>query len=448
MRFHLKHILTSPKTVFALLLLLLSSVALSIFIPQEFSTPPAQLTLWQQAHPTWLPIIQRFDLARLFTAPWFAALLFIFLLSLTITTYDQFRHAYKKMFSISAPMPPPTNQLSPTADHFEAQISAAALHSTLKRAGYWKLADTDGGNRYVKHPWGYWGLTLLHLGILITIAGALLLVATQKEGVLRLTEGETHTPNSPWLYEDHGLLAPSFRLPAAVRLEQFTPEFWNKGGVKSITSNLIFISPNGQAAPLTTTTGSILQHQGLRIYQEKTFGNNFHLLLTDRTGITGELILDMESPTSLTKASYGNFDFQEIPYHLKAKSYADAAKTNLASNNPLLVVRLFANNQLIDELSLTKGEHGDLGPYAVKLMGVTQWTGFIFWEKTGMPGIFWGIFIFSLGALLYYFTIPRELYCQKRDGGYRLRWKCPRFRDHYLEEYCSVRQRLQGLKNP
>ena len=447
MRFQPKHFLTSPKTVFTLLFLLLCSIALSILIPQEFSTPPAQLALWQQTHPAWLPIIKRFDLSRLFTSPWFGSLLFLFLLSLTITTYDQFRISYQKMFGTHALLSQKT-YLPPSAEQFEAKISAETLHTTLKQAGYRKLAERDDASRYVKHPWGYWGLTLLHWGLLITIGASLLLVATQKEGVLRLTEGITRTPDSPWLFEDHGLFAQSLRLPVAVRLDDFTPEFWNKGGIKSITSNLIFISPSGESTRLTTTTGSVLQHKGFQVYQKNTFGNNFHILLTDPAGSSGEIVLDMESPTTLSKASYGNFTFQEIPYHFKAKYFADAAGKALASSDPLLVVRLFSNQRLVDELSLQKGGHGTLGPYDVKLFKVTQWTDLIFWEKTGMPGIFLGIFIFSLGGLLYYFTIPRELYCEREADAYRFRWKCSRFKDHYLEEYRSIREHLQGIGLP
>lgn len=444
MRFQPKHFLTAPKTVFTLLLLLLCSIILSIFIPQEFSTPPAQLALWQQSHPTWLPLVKRLHLAKLFTAPWFVAILVLFLLSLTITTYDQCRIAYRKISGSDIALPRPGT----ASDHFEAHVSAERLRTILNQAGFRKRAASNDISRYVKHPWGYWGLALLHLGILITIIAALLLVATQKEGVLRLTEGATHTPNSPWLFEEHGFLSQHFRLPDAVRLNRVTPEFWSNGGVKSITSNLTLIAPDGRTTSLLTTTGSIQQHKNLRIYQEKSFGNNFHLLLTDITGTTGEIVLDLESPTTLAKASYGNFDFKGIPYHFKAKYYADAAGKTLTSNNPLLVVRLVANGRLIDELTLKKGEHGTLGPYDVKLTGVTAWAGFIFWQKTGMPGIFWGILIFSLGGLLYYFTIPRELSCQKREDGYRLFWKCSRFRDHYQEEYHSIRKRLQAMERP
>lgn len=446
MRFSPKHLLTAPKTVVGLLLLLLCSVILSTVIPQEFSTPASSLALWREAHPFWQPIIQKFALDRLFTSPWFAGLLFLLLISLAVTTYDQVQVSYKKMFDGNIRHRQEGSTLAATAEQFEVFSHEKTIASALKEAGYYKIGRKDTADRFLKHPWGYWGLPLLHLGLFVTIAAALLLVATQKEGVLRLSEKETHTPTSPWLYEDYGLFAKSFILPVAVRLESVVPEFWSEGGLKNISSNLVFIKPSGQTTEMTTSTGSILQYNGLRIYQENEFGTNFHLLLTDRAGNKGIVVLDIASPTTLDKASYGNFDFQEIPYHIKAKYYADAAGKTLSGNNPLLVIRLLAGNEVRGELSLRRGESGPLGPYEAKLVEITRWTGLIFWEKTGMPGIFGGIFIFSLGSLLYYFTIPREMYCQKLGNGYRLSWRCSRFRDHYREEYRALRERLQGTE--
>jgi len=446
MRFQPKHFLTAPKTAFALLLLLLGSVILSTVIPQKFSTPQPKLTLWQDAHPAWLPIIEKFALDRVFTAPWFAALLFLLLISLAITTHDQLQVAQKNLFGKKARRRHEGEKFNPTAEQFEIYLPEKKIHSALKQAGYYKIGKNNNTNRYLKHPWGYWGLSLLHLGLFITIAAALLLVATQKEGVLRLSEKETHTPTSPWLFEDHGLFAQSFILPVAVRLESVIPEFWSEGGFKNISSNLIFIEPSGQTTRITTSTGSILQYNGLRIYQESKFGTNFHLLLTDRDGRKGKIVLDLASPTTLAKASYGNFDFQEIPYHIKAKYYADAAGKTLTSNNPLLFVRLLADNRVSGEVALRMGESGPLGPYEAKLVAITHWTGLIFWDKTGMPGIFGGIFIFSLGTLLYYFTIPREFYCRESEHGYQLIWKCSRFRDHFQDEYNSIKARLQGME--
>ncbi|MFH1020809.1 MAG: cytochrome c biogenesis protein ResB [Pseudomonadota bacterium] len=397
-----KRYLLSRKTVLALLLLLFFSVVLSYAVPQQFSTPPELFAKWQKAHQAWLPATEFLGLHRLFTAPWFVALLFCFLVSLAVTTIEQLRLAQTKTFGTGAA-------------HLE------------------------------KHPWGYWGKFLLHLGILLTVASSLGIAATEKRGIARLEEGETLLPGSPWLFEEHGLLTGPLRLEESLLLDRVTPEFWPQGGVKNVTSEVLFIAPgSGEASSRTIAFAPILKHKGLRIYQEKNFGTAFHVMLTGEAGQQGVMVLDMPSPFAHGEASYGNFDFAEIPYRIKAKYYADAGQKTLAGDNPLLVIRLVDNtNTVTGELSLKKGGGGRLGPYQARLVEVKKWAGFIFLDTPFIPGVFLGFFIFILGAVLTYVTIPREFYCQRWDEGFRLLRKGPGWPRHSMAAYEAVMKRLK-----
>ena len=98
----IKHNLRSRKIVLSLMCLLFFGVVLSYLIPQRFSTPENVYTKWEEAHQNWLSLIAFFDLDHLFTAPWFAVILFAFLVSLALVTVDQFRIAASKTFGIGA----------------------------------------------------------------------------------------------------------------------------------------------------------------------------------------------------------------------------------------------------------------------------------------------------------------------------------------------------------
>ena len=53
---------------------------------------------WQERNPFWVPWVERLGLDHVYSTPWFAALLFVFLFSLGISTYEQIKISTKKTF--------------------------------------------------------------------------------------------------------------------------------------------------------------------------------------------------------------------------------------------------------------------------------------------------------------------------------------------------------------
>jgi len=401
------------------------------------------LVKWRDGHQAWLGLIDFLRLHRLFTAPWYLVLLFLFMVSLGFSTLDQFGISFGKTFaSVSGPRA--TNE----SNSFTVALSKQDLTKRLRRQGYIKVGNNSDAVRYVKHPWGYWGIFLLHLGLLIVVASSLLVTATRKQGVIRLAEGEIHRPAQPWLYEEHGLFVAPLKLPESVRLLRLTPEYGKDDNLKKLQSAVNFVSAQGLVNQQVIATDSILNYQGLRIYQKADFGNDFHLIFSARGERKGRAVIDLVAPLAKDKASYGDFDFVGLPYHLMAKYYADAEKKSLLSDNPLLTIRLLDKDRIVGELSLTSGARGKLGPYQVQLAKVKRWTYFIFIDTCGMNGVFLGFFIIILGGMLGYFTIPRELYgMRKNDGSLRMFWRVTKFNSLYQHEFEMIKSMLIMLED-
>lgn len=434
-----KRHLTSKRFVLVLMVLLFSAILLSLAIPQRFSAPAEEFAQWQNDHQAWLPMVEFLGLHRLFTAPLFVVLLALFLLSLAITTQEQFIRARMRTFGLGA-------DGAAGLEPVDLDLSAQEIKKRITGEGYLKVAEKEGVARYVKHPWGHWGLFFLHLGMLIAVASSLLVASTEKRGALRMIEGEIHTPASPWIYEERGLFAGPFILPEALHLRRVTPEFWPQGNIKNIRSEAHFISPEGRTSRQTIAITPILTYRGVRFQHENRFGNAFYLLFTDQDGTEVGVIVDIDNPQEKEKASYGNFDFVEIPFHIKAKYFADVDKKTLISDNPLLVLRLLsAKQEIVGELALQRGGRGALGPYQVELVQVKRWASFVALDSQGIPGVFLGFFIIVLGVALNYFTIPREFRCEKREEGFRLTWKGRRYQQLYQQEYEIIMERLKGL---
>lgn len=444
----IKKYLRSRKIVLSLILFLFFSVLLSYLIPQQFSTPKEIYLKWQEAHQAWLPLIDFLDLDHLFTASWFAVILFAFFVSLALATYDQLRVCRKKTSGngLATPLSFSASINKELKNLLSLDLSEHEITKVLLRAGYFKVEQGGSSNRYVKHPWGYWGNFFLHLGILVVIASSLMIVLTEKRGVLRILEGEMHLPQGPWLHEDNGLLAGSFVLPEAFRLDKVQLDLDGKGDFAGLKSAVSFISPQGVTTPKVIDVDENVGYGRVRIFQQNVFGNVFYLELSNRNGEKKGIIIDIKSPFKKDQAGYGEFNFEGIPFTIKAKYFADADKKTLKSDNPLLILKLLDDGKAIGRLSLQKGWNGGrLGPYGAELLRVTRWTEVTFVETTGMAGIFFGFFIIVLGSTLNYFTIPREIHCQKNKKGFLVQWKGTKFTRSYSDEGPKIIERLKRL---
>jgi cytochrome c biogenesis protein len=368
---------------------------------------------------------------------WFAILLSLFMVSLTISTVEQIKRSSQKTFG---------EGVGQGGNKTTTKVPTEELKKIIKCAGYMKVAEKDTLIRFVKHPWGYWGSVLLHLGIVIAIGSSLLIVLTQKRGLLQLVEGETFIPGSPWFVEENGVFAGSFVLPEAVKLEKVKPEFWETDELKQLSTVISFIDNQGGIKKNVLAVNQTIHYGGLRIYQSQRFGNAFFVEFEDTGGGKKGVILQIESPDKRNKPSYGNFAFETVPYHVKAKYFEDAEKKTMESANPLLVMRLVDKGTILGELPLRTGEVGQVGPYTARLVAVKRWAGIIFVDITGIGGVFFGFFIIILGSGLTYFMTPRELYFVKDGDQTLVVWKASRFENLYRDEFDKIRGALERLQ--
>ncbi len=424
----LKDRLLSRASTLSLIVVILSAVLAATLIPQWFLASSAQVEAWRAANRDLLPLVDALGLHHVFTTPWFAGLILLASFSLLLSTSAQFRTAWRQTFAHPKGI-----------DQGAVQVNGPVeeLAVALGKRGYLRMA---GGERlrYVKHPWGYWGNFLLHVGMLVTIAASLYIALTDQRGMLYITEGEVLAPGAPWVSEAHGVLAGSLVMPEAVRLDRLDLQFNPNTTVDRVASELSFLSVTGAVAKELVAINSILFHQGLRIYQNSTYGDAFTVEFTDAAGNAHLEKLRIPHPPRIDKAGYEEFELPWSPYGLSTKYYADAANVSMNSPNRLLVLRLMEKEREIARVALKPGENGVLGDLRVRLAKVEKWSSLIFVNVTGMPVIFLGFCIMVLGGLIHYCTPPREVLIGRTGGGYLLTWKAARFAEFYQDEYQSI----------
>lgn len=431
----LKRFFLSRTTVITLIVLMLGAVLLGYFFPQRFLTSPAELDAWQLANPRLAPLWRALALDHVYTSPWFALLLLLFLVSLLFSTWQQFLLTLRRM-----------REGGGGGASFETAASPEQLAAMVRSAGYRQVGGVPGGEfRFVRHPWGYWGNFLLHLGMVVSIASSLVILLCEKRAVAHLLEGEIHSPGSQWLQEERGLLAGRLRLPESVRLDRVKADFYPNDNLKQLVTDFSFLGPGGAATPLSMQINRSRNYRGIRIFQGRSFGKAFYVTFTRGAEEYREIFM-IDHPRDRNTASYKNFTLTWLPYEVKTKYYADAERKSIDSLTPLFAVRLMDGEKVVGEVSLKPGETGRLGDYTAQLVAVERWGGIIVIDTPGMGGIFAGFFILCIGGALSYFCPPREFTVVAGDGVCRVSWRASRFERLYREEFEAIEQRLTPLQ--
>ena len=435
----MKRFFLSRTTIITVLLLSLAGVLLSALFPQRVSTSLAELQQWQQHHPVFWRWGTTVGLDHVYTTPWFAVVLCLGFISLVLSTIEQGKIALRKSLSVAGYSDGAAIQVRTPDD---------LLAKALVRRGYLPVCRGDI-LKYVRHPWGYWGNFLLHLGMTVAIAASLYIALTQNRGAANLVEGEVHTAADPWAGSDRGMLAAGPLLAVPVRLDSVRPELWPDYRVKDISSDLTFLSADNRSESRTVGVNTLLHYRGFHLYQSPDFGHAFFLEFSCRDGRKDRQILQLPFPNSLEKPGYNDFtlNLPDGTFPLKAKYLVDAEKRSWDRGTPLLTLRLLADSgEIAGQVSLKSGEEGMLGPYRVRVLRVVKWTQITFVDIAGMPLVFAGFLIIIMGASLQYFTPPREIFVRREGDVCLLIWRATRFDRFYQDEFAEILDSLRSME--
>ncbi len=431
----IKRFLLSRKTVITLIVLLLLFVLISYVIPQRFNSSNLEINRWLSEHPYLSPAVERLGLDHVYTTPWFAGVLALFLLSLFFSSYEQVRMALKKTFK--------TGVASGVLSH-EVRNNEKNINSVLVGSGYRRIRGNRSIKRFVKHPWGYWGGALFHLGLSISILASLVVVLTEKRGLVYLVEGEAFQPGKRWDLVSTGLLGGELKLPFTVLMKRVKPEFWDTDDLKQVTTEIRLIGDNGAFTDASIAINNTMNYKGFKIYQGKVFGHAFFVEFQEEGGVGFKTMLLIKIPPKRNMPSYEDFSPPDFPYVVQAKYFTDVSRAVMDGPNPELTLRLLKGREILGKTTLTVGQEGTLGNYRIRLFDVRRWASIIFVKSKGMPGVFLGFFVIILGGIFYYFTPPREIYVKPvEDGIFVLTWRCSRFRDEYVEEFDMIKERIE-----
>lgn len=225
--------LTSMRTACVLLVLLaLTAIPGSVLPQRGVSSNPSSVTNFYLEHPTIAPWFDRLSLFNVYSAPWFAAIYVLLLVSMTGCVVPRSAQLWRD-FRAETPVGP--RRLSREADHrivpvddADAALGAAADHLRARR---FRVAYADGEVRAEKGRWRELGNLVFHVSLLVLLFG----IAGGKlfgyEGRVALVEGtsfanvsSSYDALNPGPWTDLSALE-----PLELKLDDFTAEFESEG---------------------------------------------------------------------------------------------------------------------------------------------------------------------------------------------------------------------------
>ena len=434
MPMRLKKWLLKRSVVLGLIILVALSLTLANILPQRGVLEGNSVNPRTVSSPELSLLIRWLGLDHIVTTVWFALLSAFFVFSLLLSTYDQFQNVRKRIRAV------------PPVARGDEQVLTVGIDDFLKglrSEGYRLVAGNAGSDRFLKMTCGYWGSFLLHLGITLTVLFSLVYILTEHRVIIRVVQGDRGNIGDLIYAERRGSLPAGLSLPKSVILKKINPVFWDNDQIKSLSSELLFYDQHEMPTRISIGINDKGKYNGFTVYQRSTYGNIFLVEFSDGNGpFLMPLYLPM--PKNRDSAGYGNFEVGDGRFRLKAKYFADAAKKEMISDNPLLVLRLYDGEKMLEETPLMKNGAGSLGPYTVHLVSIGWWEELLVEGSRGMGGIFLGFLVLLSGGVLGFFAVPREVLIYKGPKGYTFRWHAANFTDFYREEGERIQSYARG----
>ncbi len=422
--------LTSRRTSIALMAFVAFFGALGAWIPQSSLGNTAALAIWRQKNPLVARIADALGLYAIFESWWFLAALAIFAVALAIATFRLIRAA--GTYWRGAGRAPRT--LLPDAS-VDPIIERAQQAGYRTRAGF--RVRTEAPGRYVldRRGFGVWASSVLHVGMLLSLVWAALLLGTTTGAIADFSLTEVREPGMQYYAVEDATDPPELGVPW--RFDGMDVTTWSSGVPKEVSATLSFY--DGAAwIERTTSVNHPLRIKGHTIYtQPGEFGDAALLRVIDADGAEHLIRMDFYFIED------GQPTYTDAPYAIGDVSIEGRWDPNGVRDPKPLGLRQ-AGDSAAEPVTLAPGDTAKVAGLTVEFVDTAEWARFIVQRSPSVNPLFIGFAIIGLGSLMLYAWIPRELVLEETDEGVRYSWHAARMSRAYVSELNAI----LGLESP
>lgn len=196
---------------------------------------------------------------RLYQSFWYIAVLALFGLNIIVCTLVRLGPKLRRVLNPRCDLDPKSIQVLKVKDRIKMALAPAAAAPAVKAElgrHHYRVREHSAAGRHCllarKRVSGLFGSDVVHLGLLIILAGGIISGLTGQRGSLTLSESQT------------------LSVPGAgfsIRLDQFITEYYPDGNVKDWKSKLTVIEGSQELFQKTIEVNHPLTHRGFVFYQ-------------------------------------------------------------------------------------------------------------------------------------------------------------------------------------
>lgn len=221
---------------------------------------------------------------RLFRSDWFLAILMLLAANTIVCTVTRFGPKWRRVFrpapeaDVKAVLSRRSScrfRLPLVLDEARAAVEKElrGRHYVLSRSGHEGKVVLEGRKRRL----GWFGSDIVHVGLLVILAGGFTSGLVSRRAELSLSEGQTAAvPHAPF----------------ELRLDKFETEYYPQGGVKDWKSTVTIVAGGAPAVTRTIEVNKPLTYHGVSFYQQG-YGYNWE---------KARIVLEVRKPGSSAAA--------------------------------------------------------------------------------------------------------------------------------------------------
>jgi cytochrome c biogenesis protein len=404
---------SSVRLTLALLILIALSAVVGTVIPQQEASQEAL----QKLPPTLAVVLKTLQITDLYHSPWFLFLMAMITVNLVVCSLNRLpvslrlyrRKPDPDRSGLYEELPP--ERVIVVGE--SAEDAAARMETVLKRAfGDVERKKTDQAS-YLwgrRGAWSYFGVYVVHAGVLVIILGAVIGSVLGLDGYVNISEGES--ADRIELRGGKGVMDLGF----TVRCDDFTVEFYDSGMPKMYKSDLSFLKDGDVLSRGALMVNHPLEFNGFRFYQS-SYG-----------AVPGEVVLKIlkKGEETVKRARQGDqfamdggkAQVEILRIEGNLMRMGPAVKVGITAAGKTVSFWVFQFIEAIEEQNpgITKmipQFNTDLyRPYRFLLSGIetSYYTGLKVNRDPGVPVVGTGAFLLIAGFLLTFLSSHREVF--------------------------------------
>jgi hypothetical protein len=322
---------------------------------------------------------------------------------------------------------------TPLTQHVDAREEH--ILERARAAGYRDCASADGRHVLARHRIGIWASAVLHVGMLVSLVWAALMLGLTRGAIADFSQGEVREPGAAYYAVEDIEDPPEVGVPW--RLDRVEATTWPAGGMKEVSAALSFLAEDGTWRQRTSSVNSPLRIDGIMVYvQPFEFGDAALLRFVDAAGDEHRIRMEFYF------AEPDEAVYADAPYLIGDVAIEGRWDPHGVRDTKPLGLRP-AGESGVEPVTLAPGETAVVAGMTVEFVDTAQWARLIVQRSPSAIPLFLGFAIIGIGSLMLYAWVPRELVLEVTDDGVRYSWHAARMSRAYLPE----RDAILGLES-